>query len=1772
MAVDRNAPNGDDKEVNASSTTPPAPPQEKPNREKVYDKKSRLEFSDTIGKSARHSPSMSSISSQLDILLAPPTDSPAQYAKEMANKRQFDYRLIRQLDSGVGSNASKLLSPKMAQTIQATASLGILQFHRSVTRSYMRKELSLAYKRTATLGHMATTLTTLGGTLEAKLEAIKINTGRAATIAVDQAAPSFFDELMQPIKDELKGRATGYARQLGSRFAKNKSLGKTLDWAVEHADTNLNIAGRSLNRLRGRNAAAPSMVDPLRRGLGLLRGREIADDGFLNNAANASMFFLKDRFPDLFKPKLTADQIERAKPTYKLLEETQHLLRDWRSEQMLVLRDIASRIGGSGVGGGTGAPRRVPGGPRPSSGGGISGGGAPSMQESAVDTGVTADAPIVAEASERLTPESRVEMRDRARRAMRLAKIRGRRLYRQYGQEHVTRAQGLYDEHLRDRVDDLTERTTEAVNRVRETPQATAFLERAREMGTMTRSQERLFRRYAQRHGYAAAIRRFSADTGRAAQSQFNTLMQSDRIPRDRLAEIRDYARQHGYAAALRKYGTLLRETAEGHVPRSREDLADLASRASGWARSRSPYSTAEATQRARDLAGRARSAVSGAYSSYMPLEGQAAAAVAGATLSGMANRARRAWEGDPRQSDLEAARARRASQYEHLDTAAMGRTTASRGTTGNRGLRSRIHDIAEHVIDHTADARRNAAEAAGRARNAAEDIINRNRQGGDAPSNNNSSGGLFSQIEEAVAGLVATAVGGAAFKRLGRAGRSLLSRGVRARGLGAVGEQVATDLFGRTLGGGALRAGGRFFRRGAAGANALGDIFESRGLRGVARTAGGRILRTALWDAPTAPYRYLMRGANGAEAILRSPLASATLRRTVGAGGRLTGRAAMAALPYALWHSPKFFGYTVPKTIASTLLRTRLGRIGALGTGALLANGMDNRLDYLMGNGHPELNAAAHAGLGAAEWGMGTRALMHTIGATGRWGRLATLGASGLGALLHWRGNSQQTQDSARIAAAMRQATPAIVRPGGTGSDPTAGSILGNAASYAGLGYLGHVAGNVFRGRKWASLAMDGAKLGRLGAGGLASVAGMGADLINNKLVDRFIPRHHKDGSTNKWNTATRTTIGVAGNAIAGAEMGSMIGPWGTAIGAVVGGTYGFFKENPHEAKKLWKKFSSFIHVGSAHIDAGERKSAGAALDKGTAIGNAGSSFPSAGNPQSVGVPSGAYSTQTVSAGLKEDNSNITGSKEYKAAYAKLKDPLKKRMDKSSGLRYLLYSYAVMSGPEHAADVLNARVTSKMSDSTAVEEITEYRAMRDALPQGMSRMDYSNDVYNQKSSAIALSANPNAMSYYQQRVSAGATGYVGAPTPPKGAQLAGCKRVIDLFMQAKYPQVSAVSAAADVWRESNMNPGAVGDRGSPGGALGIAQWHLDRRRAIEAHFKKPMEQMSLDEQTQAMIWEIQTNPNNVCGGTQSGLMKAKTIEEAIAVLVDNFERPADRAGEKQKRAQMAHELMHIFFKSDGTATDAATQSAAGVTAGVNTAAAPASAGSAPTGTASGATGAAPTAGGAAGGSGSGGTAAAGGTPATATGSPATGGAAATTGAAGTAATPGTATKAGSTAAPAMGAAAAATGTKATATSPVANTPTLSDPSSVQNMRDWNKKEQAAAAVRDSVLPNTAAPKFSAAKAIFSTEAMDESKRLNASAEDGEVTLAQSYGQPRVKGMPNFKDTTPAPAAKPAAPATPPPTVVVQQQTNEQHHYHSTSNQVSTRRTLHTGG
>lgn len=75
--------------------------------------------------------------------------------------------------------------------------------------------------------------------------------------------------------------------------------------------------------------------------------------------------------------------------------------------------------------------------------------------------------------------------------------------------------------------------------------------------------------------------------------------------------------------------------------------------------------------------------------------------------------------------------------------------------------------------------------------------------------------------------------------------------------------------------------------------------------------------------------------------------------------------------------------------------------------------------------------------------------------------------------------------------------------------------------------------------------------------------------------------------------------------------------------------------------------------------------------------------------------------------------------------------------------------------------------------------------------------------------------------------------------------------------------------------------------------ARGIAQWDPGRSEAIKAHFGRYPNEMSVEGQTRAAIWEIQSNP--AYQPTESALFTpGQTVKDMITVLVNNYERPAN--------------------------------------------------------------------------------------------------------------------------------------------------------------------------------------------------------------------------------------------------------------------------------------
>lgn len=106
------------------------------------------------------------------------------------------------------------------------------------------------------------------------------------------------------------------------------------------------------------------------------------------------------------------------------------------------------------------------------------------------------------------------------------------------------------------------------------------------------------------------------------------------------------------------------------------------------------------------------------------------------------------------------------------------------------------------------------------------------------------------------------------------------------------------------------------------------------------------------------------------------------------------------------------------------------------------------------------------------------------------------------------------------------------------------------------------------------------------------------------------------------------------------------------------------------------------------------------------------------------------------------------------------------------------------------------------------------------------------------------------------------------------------------LIRERGYSPEEAASVAAQARAESGFNERAIGDNGTAEGAF---QWHSDRRKAIEAHFKKRISQMSLIEQVDAFDWELR-NGEKAAGGK---LFSSRNLNQAVAAGLD-AERPKD--------------------------------------------------------------------------------------------------------------------------------------------------------------------------------------------------------------------------------------------------------------------------------------
>lgn len=143
-------------------------------------------------------------------------------------------------------------------------------------------------------------------------------------------------------------------------------------------------------------------------------------------------------------------------------------------------------------------------------------------------------------------------------------------------------------------------------------------------------------------------------------------------------------------------------------------------------------------------------------------------------------------------------------------------------------------------------------------------------------------------------------------------------------------------------------------------------------------------------------------------------------------------------------------------------------------------------------------------------------------------------------------------------------------------------------------------------------------------------------------------------------------------------------------------------------------------------------------------------------------------------------------------------------------------------------------------------------------------------------------------------------------PTPakkaPAGAATGGSGQAAAMaYFQAQgWSKEQAAGLAANISRESNFNPAAVGDNGK---AYGIGQWHPDRQAEFKKRFGKDIQGSTIEEQMAFMQYELTQGNERKAGNILRGTTGAA---EAAAAVSTHYERPADKAGEAAKRGQLA--------------------------------------------------------------------------------------------------------------------------------------------------------------------------------------------------------------------------------------------------------------------------
>ncbi len=136
-------------------------------------------------------------------------------------------------------------------------------------------------------------------------------------------------------------------------------------------------------------------------------------------------------------------------------------------------------------------------------------------------------------------------------------------------------------------------------------------------------------------------------------------------------------------------------------------------------------------------------------------------------------------------------------------------------------------------------------------------------------------------------------------------------------------------------------------------------------------------------------------------------------------------------------------------------------------------------------------------------------------------------------------------------------------------------------------------------------------------------------------------------------------------------------------------------------------------------------------------------------------------------------------------------------------------------------------------------------------------------------------------------------------------------KRAFDFFLQTGWSEAQSAGFLGNIEAESSFK--AHGPAGDGGVAMGLCQWHSDRRAKFPIAFPgRSFSDSTFDEQLQFINFEL-LDPSGGEGNAAKHVKAAQTAQDAGGAVSQFYERPGDVQGNIGLRGQLANKWFSKF-------------------------------------------------------------------------------------------------------------------------------------------------------------------------------------------------------------------------------------------------------------------